>query len=65
AHLAGMQPGDIITQVEGEAVVSGRGTMNQIAQKRPGEKISITIFRDGKSLTLQAEVGRRPTPPQG
>ncbi len=64
AHLAGMQPGDIITQVEGEAVVSGRGTMNQIAQKRPGEKISITIFRDGKSLTLQAEVGRRPTPPQ-
>lgn len=64
AHLAGMQPGDIITHVEGDAVISGRSTMNRIAQKRPGEKIDITVFRSGETLSLSAEVGRRPTPPQ-
>lgn len=64
AHLAGMQPGDIITHVEGDRVISSRNTMNRIAQKRPGEKINIRIFRSGKTLSLQAEVGRRPTPPR-
>lgn len=64
AHLAGMQPGDIITHVEGDAVISGRNTMNQIAQKRPGDKITISLFRSGKKLTLEAEIGRRPMPSQ-
>ena len=64
AHLAGMQPGDIIIRVEGDSVVSGRSTMNRIAQKRPGDTISITVFRSGQEITLEAEVGRRPTPPQ-
>ncbi|OOV88447.1 Do family serine endopeptidase [Oceanospirillum linum] len=64
AHLAGMQPGDIIVKVEGEQIISGRSTMNRIAQKRPGEKIKITVYRSGQEITLEAEVGRRPTPPQ-
>ncbi len=64
AHLAGMQPGDIIVKVEGEQIISGRSTMNRIAQKRPGEKIAITVYRSGQEITLEAEVGRRPTPPQ-
>lgn len=64
AHMAGMQPGDIITHVEGETVTGGRSTMNRIAKKRPGEKIEITLFRSGRQITLEAEVGRRPTPPQ-
>ncbi len=64
AHLAGLQPGDIVTEVEGRAVESGRTAMNQIAQKRPGERIPLTVFRRGKSLKLTAEVGRRPVPQQ-
>lgn len=62
AHLAGMQPGDIITQVAGRPVVSSRSAMNQIAKKRPGETIRLTVFRNGRQLQLEAEVGRRPTP---
>ncbi|OPX56133.1 serine protease DegS [Oceanospirillum multiglobuliferum] len=60
AHLAGLQPGDIITAVEGQAVENGRLTMNAIAKKRPGTKIKLTIFRNGRSLNINAEVGRRP-----
>ncbi len=63
AHIAGMQPGDIVTEVEGIPVQNGRITMNQIAQKRPGDRIKITVFRTGKLVDLTAEVGRRPVPP--
>ncbi|MBB1485504.1 Do family serine endopeptidase [Oceanospirillum sediminis] len=62
AHRAGMQPGDIVIAVEGQPVISSQGTMNQIAQKRPGESISLTVFRQGKRYQLTAEVGRRPVP---
>lgn len=62
AHIAGMQPGDIVTEVEGIPVQNGRITMNQIAQKRPGDRIKITVFRTGKLVDLTAEVGRRPVP---
>jgi len=62
AHRAGMQPGDIVIAVEGQAVISSQGTMNQIAQKRPGEHIRLTVFRQGKRYQLTAEVGRRPVP---
>jgi len=64
AHQAGMQPGDIITKVDGELVVSGRDTMNQITETEPGEKIKLSVFRAGKTLQLEVEVGRRPTPAQ-
>jgi serine protease DegS len=63
AHVAGMQPGDIVTEVEDIPVQNGRITMNQIAQKRPGDRIKITVFRSGKLIDLIAEVGRRPVPP--
>ena len=34
--------------------------MNQVARVRPGDKIDIDILRNGKPLTLTAEVGMRP-----
>lgn len=62
AHVAGMQPGDIIIRVEDQPVQSGRSAMNQIAQKKPGDTIQLTVFRAGEMLTLNASIGRRPTP---
>lgn len=62
AHLAGLQPGDIVTAVEGQPVENGRLTMNAIAKKRPGTKIKLTVYRSGRTLNLIAEVGRRPVP---
>ncbi|HCH76952.1 MAG TPA: 2-alkenal reductase, partial [Pseudomonas sp.] len=38
----------------------GRSSMNQVARARPGENIDIDILRNGKPLTLTAEVGMRP-----
>lgn len=63
AQRAGLQPGDLILRMDDQAIVDGRGAMNQVARARPGQQISIEILRNGKPLTLDAEVGLRPPVP--
>ena len=57
ASKAGIQQGDMITHIDGEAVRNGRLTMHQIAMLRPGDKIAISLQRDQQSLEMQAIVG--------
>lgn len=54
---AGIQPGDIVTHIDGEEVHDGRLTALQIARLRPGDKISIAVQRGQQSLELRAIVG--------
>ncbi|MFZ3204033.1 MAG: Do family serine endopeptidase AlgW [Pseudomonas sp.] len=60
AQKAGLQPGDLILNIDGEAAGDGRRSMNQVARTKPGEKISIEIMRNGKLQELSAEIGVRP-----
>lgn len=57
AQRAGIQLGDIITHINGEAIRDGRQTMHRIAMLRPGDGIDVTVLRDKQSLDLQAIVG--------
>ncbi len=61
AKIAGIQKGDIITQVNGAPVTSGAELQGQIASFKPGDKIAITFVRDGKqhivNATLKNKVG--------
>ncbi|WP_339525937.1 Do family serine endopeptidase AlgW [Pseudomonas sp. EA_35y_Pfl2_R111] len=60
AQKAGLQPGDLILSIDGEAAGDGRSSMNQVARAKPGQKISIDILRNGKPQQLTAEIGVRP-----
>ena len=60
AQKAGLQPGDLILNIDGEAAGDGRRSMNQVARTKPGEKIRIEIMRNGKPMDLSAEIGVRP-----
>jgi serine protease DegS len=62
AAKSGLLPGDIILNIDGEAASDGRRSMNQVARTKPGEKITIEVLRNGKPVTLNAEVGLRPPP---
>ncbi|TIH07580.1 Do family serine endopeptidase AlgW [Pseudomonas leptonychotis] len=64
AQKAGLQPGDLILSIDGEAAGDGRRSMNQVARAKPGDKIRIDILRNSKPLQLTAEIGVRP-PAQG
>ncbi|WP_043238608.1 Do family serine endopeptidase AlgW [Stutzerimonas azotifigens] len=63
AEKAGLQPGDVILSIAGAPASDGRTSMNQVAQTRPGDSIDIEILRNGKAMTLSAEVGMRPPLP--
>ncbi|MNZ20357.1 putative periplasmic serine endoprotease DegP-like precursor [compost metagenome] len=60
ALRAGLQPGDVILAIDGELASDGRRAMNQVARKRPGERIRIEVMRGGETQQLSAEVGLRP-----
>ncbi|GGO82900.1 2-alkenal reductase [Marinobacterium nitratireducens] len=60
AHLAGLQPGDIMTAIGGVEVEDSRSSMNQIAALRPGDAIDVEILRNGKAMRLNVQVGERP-----
>ncbi|WXL26713.1 Do family serine endopeptidase AlgW [Ectopseudomonas mendocina] len=60
AQHAGLQPGDLILNIDGVDTNDGRSAMNQVARTKPGQTIQITILRAGKTLRLKAEVGIRP-----
>jgi S1-C subfamily serine protease len=60
ADDAGVQPYDVITHVNGEAVQSAGHEMRLISQLQPGAAVELTIVRQGRTLTLQAVVMQRP-----
>ena len=57
AQKAGIQTGDIITHINGEAVQDGRLTMHRIALLRPGDIVDISLQRGQQSIDLRAVIG--------
>jgi serine protease DegQ len=60
ADKAGMKPGDVLTQVNGQAVNDVVTLLNRIAQTSPGDEAKINLLRKGKPMTLKVRVGKRP-----
>jgi hypothetical protein len=57
AQRAGVQPGDVITQVDGQPITSPAGLTAAIAAKQPGQQVQLLINRYGQSLVLYVTVG--------
>ena len=60
ADKAGMKPGDVLTQVNGQAVNDVVTLLNRIAQTSPGDEAKINLLRKGKPMALKVQVGKRP-----
>jgi serine protease DegQ len=60
ADKAGMKPGDVLTQVNGQPVNDVVTLLNRIAQTSPGDEAKINLLRKGRSMTLKVQVGKRP-----
>jgi serine protease Do len=59
AAKAGIRRGDTILAVDGEKIADARELSRRIAKFAPGQKASITLWRDGKERTITLEVGRQ------
>ncbi len=56
AATAGLQKGDVITSIEGQKVKRFGELQGIIAQKRPGDKLSVVYLRNKKSHTVTLEL---------
>jgi putative serine protease PepD len=80
AEKAGLQPGttpvvvegdtyqlggDIITKVGDTPVTTIEQLRDVIAQMKPGDKLSLEVYRDGKKQSVGVKLGRQPPSPNG
>ena len=63
AERAGVRPGDVIAAIDGQAVDSVEEFLGRLRPKRPGDRITVDVVRDGQRVPLQVTVGERPAPP--
>ena len=59
ADKAGLLRLDVITALDGQPVRSPDEVVAVVSARRAGDTLKLTIFRDGKSLTLTATLGDR------
>jgi putative serine protease PepD len=59
ADSAGLKVGDVITAVDGKSVTTPAQLRAVIAADRPGDKLTLTIRRNGSSKTVTATLGSR------
>ncbi|WP_114394958.1 DegQ family serine endoprotease [Oleisolibacter albus] len=57
---AGLRPGDVITQVDGQGVERPRDLSRRVADLDPGQPVKLSLLRDGKQQSLSAKVGELP-----
>ena len=61
AQRAGLRDGDLVTAVNGKLVRSPTEITRAIAFAHPGDRLDLTVLRDGRSQSLIARAGLRPS----
>ncbi len=52
--------GDVILEVDGHKVILPDDLARLIATKKPGEKVTMTVLRDGEKEQIEVTLGKRP-----
>lgn len=61
AAKAGVEAGDIITKVDGSAINEQNSLTSVLGKYKVGDKVVLTIIRDGKTITKDLTLGAAPT----
>jgi serine protease DegQ len=64
ADRAGVKPGDILTNVNGQEITDTTRLLNVIAQIKPGTAAKVHLVRKGRAIDLEVTIGKRPPPPK-
>ncbi|MFE9439367.1 trypsin-like peptidase domain-containing protein [Streptomyces sp. NPDC006602] len=57
ADRAGVKAGDVITEVDGRRIQSGEELIIKTRAHRPGDRLELTVERDGKERTISLVLG--------
>jgi serine protease Do len=64
AGRAGLMPGDVVTELDGQRVDSPKTLGRLVAAQDAGSEVSLTIYRDGRERELAVQLGELDTPAQ-
>jgi S1-C subfamily serine protease len=59
-EAAGLGPGDVITAVGGKAVTNLHHLHEVLGRHRVGEAVDVTVWREGRAVTLSSVLGEEP-----
>jgi serine protease Do len=65
AEKAGLTSGDIIKSVDDKPVKSVQELVREIQKKKVGQKVKLSIVRDGKTMSLDVTTSAMPDKPEG
>jgi len=57
AEKAGIKLGDVVVAVDGDAVKDGTDLTTALARHQPGERVNLTIYRNGQKQQVSATLG--------
>ena len=60
AESAGLQPGDVVTAINGKSISSTQQFIETVDNLPPGQKIILTVNRNGQTKTVPLTLGTRP-----
>jgi len=60
ADEAGLEDGDIIFSFDGKKVEDPAELASLVSKRKPGDKVKIVFYRDGKKINTEVELGERP-----
>jgi regulator of sigma E protease len=60
ADRVGMRVGDRLVAIDGDRIKGWEGFTRKVAERRPGEEISVTVERGGNERTFTGELGADP-----
>ena len=61
AARANLRSGDVVTKFDGTAVGSADELRRLVDAKNPGDKVQLTVTRNGRSITVDVTLGTRPS----
>ena len=61
AEDGGLEAGDVVTAIDGERVASGDDLRRLVDARAPGDRVTLTVRRDGDEQTIRVTLGSRPS----
>lgn len=60
AEKAGLKPGDVIIEFDGQPIEKANVLQSRVAMLQPDTRVKIVVLRDGKRKALNVRLGKRP-----
>ncbi|MDD2684996.1 MAG: Do family serine endopeptidase [Gallionella sp.] len=62
AEKAGIQAGDVLLNIDSNPITDWSSMLETVANLPPGKIVAVAFARDGKTVSVQVKVGKRPLP---